>query len=176
MRSRRCSSFPQKVTLGAPVRLQARSRRRFVATNFLRFAEAQPESIFHIIRRKLCIARDDFSLKNHLSLTPLRPTSQTSSLRSLGDSPRCGEMSPKVTEGTAAVSGASRRSCLLTHSPSLHRPPDALGSFPPCYAPASPARRAHNGWPGARPAPEIRSKMTGLRCSPVILTGCGRRM
>ena len=75
--------FPQKVPLGTPVRLQARSRRRFVATNFLRFAEAQPESIFHIIRRKLCIARDDFSLKNPLSLTPLRPTSQTSSPRSL---------------------------------------------------------------------------------------------
>ena len=35
--SRRCSSFPQKVTLGAAVCLQARSQRRFVATNLLRF-------------------------------------------------------------------------------------------------------------------------------------------
>ena len=34
----RCGSFPQKVTLHSPVRLQARSQRRSVATNLLRGA------------------------------------------------------------------------------------------------------------------------------------------
>jgi len=33
----RCSSSPQKVTLGSAVRLQARSQRFALATNFLRF-------------------------------------------------------------------------------------------------------------------------------------------
>ena len=35
-RSRRCSSFPQKVPLGSPARLQARSQRLAVAANLLR--------------------------------------------------------------------------------------------------------------------------------------------
>ena len=35
-RSRRCSSFPKKVTLAPPVRLQARSRRLWLATNLFR--------------------------------------------------------------------------------------------------------------------------------------------
>ena len=39
-RSRRCSSFPKKVTLAPPVRLQARSRRLWLAANLFRAKRA----------------------------------------------------------------------------------------------------------------------------------------
>ena len=45
-RSRRCSSFPKKVTLAPPVRLQARSRRLWLATNLFRANRAA--GCFHI--------------------------------------------------------------------------------------------------------------------------------
>lgn len=44
-RSRRCSSFPQKVTLAAAVRLQARIRHLRGATNFLRDARGFKTSL-----------------------------------------------------------------------------------------------------------------------------------
>ena len=71
------------------------------------------------------IRADSFRLDRkrsiHLSRLPARsvllpdyPPRKRRSPCSLGDSPRCGEMSSKTTEGTAAVSGASQFSCLLT--------------------------------------------------------------
>ena len=47
-RSRRCSSFPQKVTLGSPTQLQAPSRRFAVATNFLRVQIHHPKMGRHL--------------------------------------------------------------------------------------------------------------------------------
>ncbi len=41
-RSRRCSSFPQKVPLGSPARLQARSQRLAIAANLLREQSGRP--------------------------------------------------------------------------------------------------------------------------------------
>ena len=49
---------------------------------------------------------------------------------SLGDSPRCGEMSSKTTEGTAAVSGASQFSRFFLLRRHLHRPQDAATPEP----------------------------------------------
>ena len=50
-------------------------------------------------------------------LEPVTPRSEIWSPRLLGDSPQCGEMSPQATEGTAAVSGASRGSVFLPAQP-----------------------------------------------------------
>ena len=51
-RSHRCSSFPQKVPLGSPARLQARSQRLAIAANLLREQSGRP---MHRMGLPLCI-------------------------------------------------------------------------------------------------------------------------
>ena len=51
-RSHRCSSFPQKVSLGSPARLQARSQRLAIAANLLREQSGRP---MHRMGLPLCI-------------------------------------------------------------------------------------------------------------------------
>ena len=61
VRSFRCSSFPQKVTLRKPARLQARSRRLPVAINLLRSARAatstlmNTRTILHVNSGRICV-------------------------------------------------------------------------------------------------------------------------
>ena len=54
-----------------------------------------------------------------------------SRLASLGDSPRCGEMSAKQTEGTASVRGGRNTPCFFTSFVCLYLSPTAAHSFAP---------------------------------------------
>ena len=68
-RSLRCSSFPQKVTLGSPVRLQAPSRRLAVATNLLRVTRVRihlSKKQIHLFRTRLTKGRKYKFLKKYL--------------------------------------------------------------------------------------------------------------